>query len=157
MQTRSLLIVVLLALVSIASGSPVAAENLEDPWQWLEQVEDEKALAWVEERNRESASEIEAVPEFEEIRATNLRIYNSSERIPYISIRGDKLYNFWQDADHTRGIWRRTTLAEYRKDQPKWETVLDIDALADSEDENWVYKGPWSSATRVSMRAESMR
>jgi prolyl oligopeptidase len=81
------------------------------------------------------------VPEFEEIRATNLRIYNSSERIPYISIRGDKLYNFWQDADHTRGIWRRTTLAEYRKDEPKWETVLDIDALAEAEDENWVYKG----------------
>ncbi len=140
MQTKSLFIVVLLVLASIASDSPMAAEHLGDPWQWLEEVEDEKVLAWVEEHNRRSISEIEAVPEFEEIRATNLRIYNSSERIPSVSIRGDQLYNFWQDADHTRGIWRRTTLAEYRKDEPRWETVLDIDALADAEDENWVFK-----------------
>src|SRR5213076_1276158 len=68
-------------------------------------------------------------------------IYNSCERIPTVQKRGQWLYNFWQDAANPRGLWRRTTLDEYRKAEPRWETVLDLDALAKSEHENWVWAG----------------
>src|SRR5690606_22383191 len=54
---------------------------------------------------------------------------------------GNFVYNFWQDSSHQRGIWRRTPLSEYQKSSPQWETLLDIDALASKEDENWVWKG----------------
>src|SRR5205823_6525626 len=62
--------------------------------------------------------------------------------IPTIAKRGAYYYNFWQDAAHVRGLYRRTTLEEYRKDNPAWETVLDLDALAAKENENWIWHGP---------------
>jgi prolyl oligopeptidase len=119
----------------------ILAAEAEDPWLWLEDVESAKALAWVEEFNKKSTAELEAVPVFQAIHEKNLEIYNSDERIPRVGIRGDYLYNFWRDAEHVRGIWRRTTLDEYRRDDPEWETVLDVDALAEKEEENWVWKG----------------
>jgi prolyl oligopeptidase len=70
-----------------------------------------------------------------------LSILQSKDKIPYVSYRGGEVHNFWQDADHVRGIWRKSTLPSYLSDSPVWETVLDIDALAKSEDKNWVYKG----------------
>jgi len=113
----------------------------EDPYLWLEDVEGEKALDWVREQNKISQAEIEAHPEFRNIQEQTLKILQSDDRIPYFRRRGEYLYNFWQDAKHTRGIWRRTTWSEYAKEDPKWETVLDIDALAEKENANWVYKG----------------
>ncbi len=134
----SSLVVFLLVSVPAVAGE---GGDADDPWLWLEEVEGEKALAWVLERNREAIAALESFPEFEAIRRKNLEIYNSDERIPYPDLRGEHLYNFWQDETHVRGIWRRTTLAEYRKDEPAWETVLDLDALAEKEGENWVWKG----------------
>jgi prolyl oligopeptidase len=98
-------------------------------------------MGWVKQQNARSTALLEKAPEFDPIRARFLEIFNSQERIPYVSIRGDHLYNFWQDADHVRGIWRRTTLEEYRQDEPAWEVVLDIDALSAADDEPWVFKG----------------
>ncbi len=117
------------------------ANDSDDPFIWLEEVEGEKALSWVKQQNDISLSELESHPEFKILQAKNLEVYQSKQRIPYIIQRGQYYYNFWQDDVHVRGIYRRTTLAEYRKDAPKWETVLDFDALAKAEDENWVYKG----------------
>ncbi len=113
----------------------------EDPYLWLEEVEGEKALAWAKERSAADTAVIEAVPEFGEFHEKLLEIYNSRDRIPTPGIRGAWIYNFWRDADHVRGIWRRTFLEEYVKESPAWETVLDLDALAEAEDENWVWKG----------------
>ncbi len=113
----------------------------EDPYLWLEEVEGEKALAWAKERSAADTAVIEAVPEFGEFHEKLLEIYNSRDRIPTPGIRGAWVYNFWRDADHVRGIWRRTFLDEYVKESPAWETVLDLDALAEAEDENWVWKG----------------
>src|SRR6266705_1082046 len=70
-----------------------------------------------------------------------LSILNSNERIPYVSKIGERYYNFWRDAQHERGLWRRTTLEEYRKPSPQWETVLDLDALGTAEKESWVWEG----------------
>ncbi len=115
--------------------------NEQDPFIWLEEVEGEKALAWVEENNKKSLGYLKSKPLYNELYEKNLKVYDSDERIPYVSQMGDYFYNFWRDANNQKGLWRRTTLAEYKKDKPKWETVLDLDKLAEAEGENWVYKG----------------
>ena len=98
-------------------------------------------MAWVRERNAASRAQLQAWPGFEATRTQLRAILDSRDRIPGVSRRGDFLYNFWQDAANPRGLLRRTTLAEYRKREPAWETVLDLDALAKAEGENWVWGG----------------
>ncbi len=112
-----------------------------DPFLWLEDVQGEAALAWVRERNAESQKLLMARPEYAPTRERLLQVMNSKERIPYISRRGAYFYNLWQDDTHKRGLWRRTSLADYQKAQPAWETVLDLDALGAAEGENWVWGG----------------
>ena len=114
---------------------------IDDPFVWLEEVQGERALAWVRERNAESQKVLQARPEYEPTRARLLEILNSKARIPAVVRRGDWLYNLWQDEQNQRGLWRRTPLAEYRKPQPAWETVIDLDALGAAEKENWVWGG----------------
>ncbi|MFT4626294.1 MAG: prolyl oligopeptidase [Myxococcota bacterium] len=122
-------------------GSAGALEPQEDPYLWLEGVTDEAALAWVRERNTAATDAITADPGFADLQARLRTILDSDDRIPYVSQRGDHLYNFWRDGEHPKGLWRRTTLASYRTDSPEWEVVLDLDALASEEDEAWVWKG----------------
>ena len=122
-------------------------DQLDDPYQWLEDVHGEAALAWVRERNAESLQLLQARPEYEPTRARLLALLNAKERIPQITRRGDHFYNLWQDEAHPRGLWRRTTLAEYRRPEPAWETVLDLDALGAAEAENWVWSRVSSLAT----------
>lgn len=113
----------------------------DDPYLWLEEIDGERARAWVAERNAAAEAELEGRPGFAPLRARLKAILDSSEKIPYVGVHDGLCYNFWRDADHARGIWRRTTLDEYRKPAPQWETVLDLDALARDEDENWVWAG----------------
>lgn len=127
--------------VSQNMPQPPAAPDSTDPFLWLEGVDDEKALGWVRERNAVSQKELMAQPGFEHTRAQLLEVLNAKDRIPNVTRRGDWLYNFWQDEHNKRGLWRRTTLADYRQANPKWETVLDLDALAAAEKENWVWGG----------------
>jgi len=117
------------------------APAADDPYLWLEDVEGEKQLAWVKERNAIAASELEKSPGFATMRERLLKVYDSEDRIPYVVKRGAYYYNFWRDKEHVRGVWRRTTLDQYRKTAPQWETVLDLDALARAENENWVWGG----------------
>ncbi len=70
-----------------------------------------------------------------------LEVLDSDEHIPYVNRMGDYLYNFWRDQAHPRGIWRRTTLEEFRKANPTWELLLDVDALNQAEGKRWVFKG----------------
>jgi len=131
----------LIAIVALALCGFATAEEPEDPFLWLEEVEGEKALEWVKERSAKDTATLEAVPVYSEIHEKLIEIYNSSDRIPFVVIRGAWLYNYWRDAEHVRGIWRRTFIDEYMKDEPSWETVLDLDKLAETEDENWVWTG----------------
>lgn len=124
---------------SMKKISDVTAD--EDPYLWLEDVTGDQALDWVRERNKSTQEHFEASSEFKQLEADLLSILDSDERIPFVSKSGDHYYNFWRDKDHERGIWRRTTLEEFRKSSPEWETVLDLDALAAEEDENWVWDG----------------
>ncbi len=122
------------------SQTPAPTET-PDPFLWLEEVQGERALNWVRERNALSQKELTARPEYAPTKAQLLEVLNAKDRIPAVARRGDWLYNFWQDEANKRGLWRRTSLAEYRKPQPAWETVLDLDALAKAENENWVWGG----------------
>jgi prolyl oligopeptidase len=115
--------------------------NTPDPYLWLEDVQGEAALAWVRERNAESEALLQAEPGFVATREAIRAVLDSREQIPYVARRGDAFYNFWRDAEHPRGLWRRCSLAEYRQATPAWDTVLDLDALARSEGENWVWAG----------------
>lgn len=113
----------------------------EDPYLWLEDVTGEAALGWVRERNDETVAALTGTPGFKVLESTIREVLDDDGRIPYVVRRGRHLYNFWQDADHVRGLWRRTTLEEYVKDRPAWEPVLDLDALAEAEGEKWAWAG----------------
>ncbi|HEY4529100.1 MAG TPA: prolyl oligopeptidase family serine peptidase [Luteimonas sp.] len=129
-----------LALAAFGANAQETAQ-VTDPHQWLEDVEGEKQLAWVREQNAKAEAELADTPGFKALEADLLAIYDSDDKIPAVYKQGDWYYNFWRDRNHERGIWRRTTLEEYRKPQPKWETVLDLDALNKAEGENWVWHG----------------
>ncbi|WP_424210629.1 prolyl oligopeptidase family serine peptidase [Streptomyces sp. BI20] len=113
----------------------------DDPYLWLEDLTGERALDWVRERNTETVADLGTHPLFEEVRREVREVLDAPDRIPYVTRRGPHLYNFWQDADHVRGLWRRTTLEEYRTPDPAWETLLDLDALAAAEGEPWAWAG----------------
>ncbi|NTW39610.1 MAG: S9 family peptidase [Cellulomonadaceae bacterium] len=118
-----------------------APDGTTDPFAWLEAVDDDRALTWVRARNAETRATLAATPEFAETRAAILEVLDSQDRIPEVSLVGELLYNFWRDADHPRGLWRRTTPESYRTPTPEWETVLDLDALNAAEGEDWVWHG----------------
>ncbi len=126
-----------------AGAAPVTAANptAEDPWLWLEEVQGERALAWARARNAATRERLQAWSEFGATRDALRAILDSRARIPSVARRGQWLYNFWQDAANPRGVLRRATLDEYRRPEPRWETVLDLDALARAEGENWVWGG----------------
>ncbi len=113
----------------------------QDPFIWLEEARSDEALAWVEAENTRTLGVLETDPRFEELKAEALAIYDSEDRIPFVSFRPDGLYNFWQDRENPKGLVRRTTLESYQTDEPEWETVLDVDALAAADGVEWVYKG----------------
>ena len=123
------------------SNSLAGAPTEDDPYLWLEDIGGDRALAWVREQNAESMSELEGSGGFAVLRGRLLAIYESNERIPGITKHGEFYYNFWRDERQVRGVWRRTSLDEYRKADPAWEIVLDLDQLAANEKENWVWKG----------------
>ena len=120
---------------------PTSGGEPDDPYQWLEEVIGEKPLAWVKERNAESTGELTQSEQFHALNHRILEILDSDARIPAIEKIGFYYYNFWRDAEHPRGLWRRTTLDEYRKAKPDWEVVLDLDALGKEEQTNWVWQG----------------
>jgi prolyl oligopeptidase len=123
---------------SIQTSSVASAE---DPYRWLEDVTGEKAIEWVKVRNAKSQAKLEVDPQFNRLREDLLAILDSKERIPSVGKQGEFYYNFWRDNKNERGLWRRTTLAEYRKSAPEWESILDLDTLCKAEGENWVWKG----------------
>ncbi|UPT76122.1 MAG: prolyl oligopeptidase family serine peptidase [Elusimicrobiota bacterium] len=98
-------------------------------------------MEWVKERNKSSLGELEGDKRFEPLRQEMRAILNAQDKIAWPAWRGGMIYNFWQDADHVRGLWRRTSLAEYRKKEPQWDVILDFDKLGKDEGESWVYKG----------------
>ena len=116
-------------------------EEPDDPFQGVEEVLGEKPLAWVRERNTEVMGELTRSEQFRALDHRLLEILDSDARIPAIEKIGPFYYNFWRDRKNPRGLWRRTTLDEYKKTKPQWEIVLDLDVLGQEEKVNWVWHG----------------
>lgn len=133
------------AILALALATPSMAEDTtvktEDTYLWLEEVEGEKALGFVEGMNAVSLPRLEAHADFASNRQFVLDQLNAKDRITYARFRGDYVYNFWQDETNIRGLIRRMPVADYVAGKSTWEPVLDIDQLAKDEDANWVYKG----------------
>jgi prolyl oligopeptidase len=122
---------------------PTIAAPDDDPYIWLEEIEGERALDFVARQSRLTLDRFGSAA-FERDRDTLAAIYDRPDNIPYVTRRGGLLYNLWKDADHPRGLWRRTTPEEYRKGEPQWETLLDVDALATAQGEDWLL-APWTA------------
>jgi prolyl oligopeptidase len=136
---------------AIAAEVPKAAEEARtplselgknDPYLWMEEIEGTRAMDWAKAQNARSLPVLQGDARYADLEAKALAILNAKDRVPGVSFAGDgSLTNFWQDADHVRGVWRKTTLESYRTANPVWETILDIDALSKAEGANWVFKG----------------
>lgn len=113
---------------------------VDDPHLWLEDIDGVEALTWVRARNETTVTEFSDA-RFEQMRTEALEVLDTDTRIPYVRRRGEFLYNFWRDATNPRGLWRRTTLDSYRSATADWDVVIDVDALAAADDENWVWAG----------------
>ncbi len=137
------------ATFGLATGLPMMASadipppvvEAEDPFLWLEEVKGERALAYVAERNAESMGLLQGDPRYPALLDSVTNILTAEDRIPYGSVRGGYVYNLWQDTTHVRGIWRRATIESYAGADTQWETLIDVDALAAAENENWVWAG----------------
>jgi prolyl oligopeptidase len=123
------------------AAAAFAADEASDPFTFLEEIQGERALAWARNENTRTLGFLQGDARYQSMFDRALTILQARDRIPMVSFRPDGLYNFWQDAEHVRGIVRRTTLASYRTASPVWETVLDVDALARAEGKSWVYQG----------------
>ena len=84
---------------------------------------------------------LESDPRFAVLQADALKVLESPDRLPIPDFRVGEVYNTWQDAEHVRGIVRRTSLSDYLTAQPHWQTVIDYDALAKKDNQKWVQKG----------------
>jgi prolyl oligopeptidase len=143
MRSRRLSLAITLAAALMTSALSAAdpAPAPADPWLWLEEVEGQRPLDWVREQNAATTALLEAEPGFQALRTDLLAILDSNARIPFVSKQGEYFYNFWRDAKNPAGLWRRTTLEEYRKPEPAWEVLIDLDAINRAENMNWVWRG----------------
>jgi prolyl oligopeptidase len=112
----------------------------DDPYLWLEEIDGERALVWVEAQNAAILARF-GDARFAADRDTLAAIFDRRDNIPLIARRGTRVFNFWKDAEHPRGLWRATTLDSYRSEAPEWDTLLDLDALAVREGEDWTWSG----------------
>ncbi|HTT41365.1 MAG TPA: S9 family peptidase, partial [Burkholderiales bacterium] len=121
--------------------NPQAPPGAADPYLWLEDVHGAKALEWVKEQNAKSTAVLQADADYQKDYDAILKVLDATDRIPYGELDHQYVFNFWQDAQHPKGIWRRTGIADYANAAPAWDVLLDVDKLALDEHENWVWKG----------------
>ena len=136
-----LALLVTCALVAAASAIGARSAVDSDPYLWLADIRGTKALDWVRENNARSDAELRSDPRFAANRESILSLLNAKDRIPEGTLEHDWVLNFWQDAEHVRGIWRRTTISDYAQHAPHWQTLLDLDALDARFHQDWVWKG----------------
>ncbi len=126
-------------MTSIDSRPTLAAPD-DDPYVWLEDVDGAKATAWADAESARTMARF-GDSAFATDRDTLAAILDRPDNIPYISRRGDRVFNFWKDANNPRGLWRMTDLASFRTPSPRWDVLLDLDELAAKEGEDWIWKG----------------
>ena len=142
---RTLIVAALTALTASAMAEtpqlPSAMPGAPDPFAWLEDIHSARSMEWVEKQNTRTAARLETDPRYETFRRQALTIFTAKDRIPRPEFFGTGVGNFWQDQEHVKGLWRRASLASYNSPDPKWGTLIDLDALSKAEDKNWIFKG----------------
>ncbi|WP_309645964.1 prolyl oligopeptidase family serine peptidase [Phenylobacterium sp.] len=131
------------AILSGMTAFPaVALPDPSDPYVYMEEIEGARARAFARAENDRSLPLLQNDARYSKLYADALAIATAKDRIPVVGFAGDgSLRNYWQDAEHVRGIWRATDLDSYRNGKPTWRTILDLDALSKTEGKNWVWKG----------------
>jgi prolyl oligopeptidase len=125
-------------LLAMVAGRAVAAD---DPYLWLEDIHGVRPMEWVKQQNGKSLGLLKSDPAYQKDYDAILKVMDATDRIPFGQLDHGFVFNFWQDAAHPKGVWRRTTIADYANPAPKWDVLLDLDKLAADEHENWVWKG----------------
>jgi prolyl oligopeptidase len=125
----------------IGTEGPVPGDAMADPFLWLEEVDGARAMDWVRAENAKTTAVLDRDPHFAALYKNALALSQAEDRIPEPQILGGRIYNHWQDAAHAHGLWRRTSLRDYRRPAPAWTTVLDLDALSAQEKANWFWSG----------------
>jgi prolyl oligopeptidase len=150
MQSGGLALGLLVFGALAGGGNALMADDMEtnqmhseatDPYLWLEDIHSARAMAWVKAQNAKATEVLQADPDYQADYNSLLKVMDATDRIPFGTLDHNFVFNFWQDAKHPKGIWRRTTIADYANAQPHWDTLLDLDKLAADEKENWVWKG----------------
>ncbi|HEX8170893.1 MAG TPA: prolyl oligopeptidase family serine peptidase [Thermoanaerobaculia bacterium] len=147
MTFRTLLLLALLTFIGCTStvappaAAPAPSNADDDPYLWLEDVDGARAMDWVNQQNERTKRELASSPEFDALYRDALAVLNSASRVPVVEYHGAYLYNLWRDAEHPRGLYRRTTVDELHNASPRWTTVLDIDELSRREGKPWVFHG----------------
>ncbi len=132
----------LLTCLLLVHFGVVAKDAATDPFMWLEDIDAERSMDWVHAQNKQTADQYKANPLYQELYAQALETLNNKSRIPSVSQRGDWVYNYWKDDQNPRGVYRRSQLKDFNNnDQPKWQTVLDMDDYNKKHEGNWVFKG----------------
>ncbi len=139
--TTSLALVAVLSCPAILEVALAAQQTATDPFIWLEDIDGQRSMDWVNARNAATVAELGNTPLYQPLYTRTKEILDSKDRIAYPTIIGDRIYNFWQAADHQRGLWRRAGESDYLGGNPTWETVLDVDALAKAEGVTWSWGG----------------
>ena len=98
-------------------------------------------MEWVKAQNARATALLRADPDFQPDYDAILKVMDAADRIPYGDLDHQYVFNFWQDAQHPKGLWRRTGISDYARSSPSWEVLLDLDRLAGEEGQNWVWKG----------------
>ena len=135
------LVTAALAGALLTAPAALAQTPAADPFIWLEDIDSPKAMAWVEAQNARTAKRLEGDPRYAAFLAEGRAIFTATDRVPKPSFRAGGVDNFWQDAEHTHGVWRHASLASYGSETPAWNVILDIDKLAKDEGRNWFWKG----------------
>ncbi len=133
--------ILFLSLAAMSAANVATAQLPPDPYQWLEDVNGARSMAWVKAENERTAAVLKADPRFAQLEAEAIKINENPQRLPFPAISGNDIYNNWQDAAHPRGILRRTTVADYMTAQPHWQTLIDFEALGKQDNQKWVSAG----------------
>jgi prolyl oligopeptidase len=113
-----------------------------DPYLWLSDIHGAKAVEWVKAQNAKSDAALKNDPGYRKDYDALLAILNSNDRIPLPqTVDHQWVFNFWQDAAHVRGLWRRATVLGYAQADPRWQVLFDVDKYDQETGKNWVWQG----------------
>jgi prolyl oligopeptidase len=130
------------AALLLAAGTVKAQADASDPHLDLEQIDGAAAMAKVKAWNARTLDALEKQPHFAEYQSRALAFLSDDQKIAEPdAVQAGHVLNFWQDAEHPRGLWRESPLDAFAAGHPVWRTLIDVGALGAKEGKRWVFKG----------------